>query len=337
MAAHLVDAKPRVVELLDTLCGLIYPPPRRLFSDIVSKSSESSKSQSWHVRNVISDSESTNSNSSSTDSTSIRDGTVDGRLVAAPALFECPSLTPALFFDAEGLDLSRTGKLSIIQLHVHHRLHRGTYLIDVLALKGAGFTTTSTNEHITLKSLLEDSKIPKVFFDVRMDSDALYGQFGILLAGIIDLQLMELASRMIRGDWCDGHLKGLRTCLAKMQLKDDERERVKAMKDRGKELFAPKKGGRYDVFNDRPLSKAIIEYCVVDVAYMPKLFEQYNLKLENKVSLTEQTDKWACRINDASRDRVMLAQNPHFTGGSARGPWGSICQEEFGKAVAGSH
>lgn len=233
-------------------------------------------------------------------------------------------MTPALFFDAEGVGLSRIGKLSIVQLHIHHRLHQRTYLIDVLALNDAAFTTTSTNGGITLKFLLEDSKIPMVFFDVRMDSDAFYGQFEILLSGIINLQLMELASRMVRGDGCDGNLKGLRNCLAKMQMKDDERERVKAMKDRGKELFAPKKGGTFDVFNERPLSKAMVDYCVVDVAYMPKLLEQYNLKLGNIVSLSNQIDKWACRIKDVTRDRVLLAQNPHFTRGSGQGPWGSI-------------
>lgn len=48
---------------------------------------------------------------------------------------------------------------------------------------------------MSLQSILESPKTPKVFFDVRTDSDALFAQFGIKLAGIIDLQLMELASR----------------------------------------------------------------------------------------------------------------------------------------------
>ena len=51
---------------------------------------------------------------------------------------------------------------------------------------------------MSLKAILESPKTPKVFFDVRMDSDALYALFGVKLAGIIDLQLMEVAS----GSWC---------------------------------------------------------------------------------------------------------------------------------------
>lgn len=46
-----------------------------------------------------------------------------------------------------------------------------------------------------MKSLLEDNRLPKVLFDCRMDSDALFGQFGVLIGGVIDLQLMCLATQ----------------------------------------------------------------------------------------------------------------------------------------------
>lgn len=80
-------------------------------------------------------------------------------------------------------------------------------------VKEAAFLTKSTDGRMTLKSLLGCPDIPKIFFDVRMDSDALYGQYGITLAGIIDLQLMELALRMKQSLWADGYLKGLRKIL----------------------------------------------------------------------------------------------------------------------------
>ena len=53
----------------------------------------------------------------------------------------------------------------------------------------------STNEIHSLKTLFEDNRIAKVLFDCRMDSDALFGQCDVLLQGVIDLQLMYLASR----------------------------------------------------------------------------------------------------------------------------------------------
>lgn len=114
-----------------------------------------------------------------------------------------PTLTtsaPSLYFDVEGINLSRHGSISIIELH--HKpssrpdeSHR--YLIDVHILGFLAFSTPSA-EGVSLKMILESPKTPKVFFDVRTDSDAMYALFGIKLAGIIDLQLMEVASR----SWC---------------------------------------------------------------------------------------------------------------------------------------
>jgi exonuclease 3'-5' domain-containing protein 1 len=68
------------------------------------------------------------------------------------------------------------------------------YLIDVLSLRHECFTACGEGGN-NLKDSLESNAIPKVFFDVRNDSDALYSHFKIKLDGVIDLQLMELATR----------------------------------------------------------------------------------------------------------------------------------------------
>jgi exonuclease 3'-5' domain-containing protein 1 len=54
------------------------------------------------------------------------------------------------------------------------------YLIDVHTLGEEAFDTAGVGE-ITLKDILQDEEIPKVFFDVRNDSDALFSHFGIAL------------------------------------------------------------------------------------------------------------------------------------------------------------
>ena len=59
-------------------------------------------------------------------------------------------------------------------------------------------------------------------------------------------------------------------------------------RERGKRLFAPEHGGSYEAFRVRPLSQEMIDYCVVDVAYMPNLYEKYNLMLENIFSLVSE-------------------------------------------------
>lgn len=102
-----------------------------------------------------------------------------------------PTTPPSLYIDLEGEDLSRHGNVSILQLHVLPSDQ--THLIDIKVLGRDAFTAAGTGGR-TLKAVLESEHIPKVF-DVRNDSDALYSHFGIELAGVQDLQLMQLATR----------------------------------------------------------------------------------------------------------------------------------------------
>ncbi|GLI80011.1 hypothetical protein PoHVEF18_008359 [Penicillium ochrochloron] len=104
-----------------------------------------------------------------------------------------PTHPPSLYVDLEGVNLSQHGSISILQVFVYPRDE--TYLVDVYTLKKKAFTVPSSKTGETLLSILESSDIPKVFFDVRNDSDALFSHFGVKLTGVIDLQLMELATR----------------------------------------------------------------------------------------------------------------------------------------------
>lgn len=49
------------------------------------------------------------------------------------------------------------------------------------------------NHYRTLKSELESTAIPNVFFPVRSDFDALHSLYQIALANVDDLELLELA------------------------------------------------------------------------------------------------------------------------------------------------
>ena len=321
--------------------SFVLTPSRKLFEPLPAKENtpksrlvfKSSSSSSTSTQGSTSAGSSTivESSVSSTDSTerlvhakfsspgNLADCLANAMVNTVPPLFQCEPLTPALFFDAEGVQLPRHGELCILELHVHHRLHRRTYIIDICALRDLAFTTVSTDGRYTLKSILENATVPKVFFDVRMDSDALYGQYSIALAGVIDLQLMEVASRTQAGG-ADGRVKGLQWCLAvDVDMKEEEWLRVQRMKARGKKLFAPEEGGGYEVFQTRPLAQEMIDYCVVDVVYMPNLYKKYNMRLEDTVSLTAE-DGWAGKIIKMSRVRVALAKGPEFRG-SPRNPW----------------
>jgi exonuclease 3'-5' domain-containing protein 1 len=61
-----------------------------------------------------------------------------------------------------------------------------TYIIDIHILGGDAFSTTNSTGN-SLESILESPKIPKVFFNIHNNSNALYSQYHICVDGIIDV------------------------------------------------------------------------------------------------------------------------------------------------------
>ncbi|RDW90531.1 Polynucleotidyl transferase, ribonuclease H fold [Aspergillus mulundensis] len=234
------------------------------------------------------------------------------KLVSTPAevsdmlksLEDLPTSPPSLYIDLEGVNLSRHGTVSILQIYVWP--HDKTYLVDIHTLKKEAFTTKSsasgTGSDTTLKSILESPSIPKVIFDVRNDSDALYAHFQINLAGIQDLQLMELATR----GYSRRRVNGLAKCIEyDAAMTASERRKWKETKEKGVKLFAPEHGGSYEVFNERPLKDEIVEYCVQDVRFLPKLWQAYDRRL---------TAGWRTKIAVEVKNRIVLSQAATFVG-----------------------
>lgn len=235
------------------------------------------------------------------------DGLTNSGLVDSPeavstlmdTLYKQPTTPPSLYVDLEGVELSRHGTISILQVFVQSTGR--TYLVDIHTLRDKAFSTSGTNSG-TLKEMLESEAIPKIFFDVRNDSDALFSHFQIRLAGIQDLQLMELATR----GFGRKYVNGLAKCIERdAPMTYMEMEDWKATKERGVKLFAPERGGSYEVFNARPLSEEIRRYCIQDVQFLPRLWARYNAKL---------TRAWDRRVLEASKERVTLSQAPGYIG-----------------------
>ncbi|KAL8909816.1 MAG: hypothetical protein Q9171_004873 [Xanthocarpia ochracea] len=222
---------------------------------------------------------------------------------------DLPLAPPYLYCDLEGVRLSRHGSISLFQ--IFHSRTNLTFLIDIYTLGEAAFVTPS-NTGSTLKTILESNEIPKVFFDVRNDADALHAHFGIELQGVCDLQLMEVASRR------DSKKKvvGLAHCIQEDSgLHQDAKAAWKYTKQSGLRLFAPKHGGSYQVFNIRPILQEIIDYCTKDVVYMPVLYNFYLKRLDTR---------WATRVADESTKRVAMAQTATydpFAKDKTESPW----------------
>ncbi|KAI9764671.1 MAG: hypothetical protein M1835_007531 [Candelina submexicana] len=178
--------------------------------------------------------------------------TVESLTGLLSTLVDLPTMPPSLYLNVEGENLSRHGKVSIMELFVLP-LNR-VYLVDIHVLGQEAFTAANTDGW-TLKAVLEAPKIPKVFFDVRNDSDALYGNFGIKLAGVEDVQLLELASRSFSRKFVTGLAKCIERDAAMTPLEKREWE---ATKKEGRKVFDPDQGGSYNVFSIRPMTPSII-------------------------------------------------------------------------------
>ena len=99
-------------------------------------------------------------------------------------LANLPTEHPNIGFDMEANNLGHMSFLSYLQVRDYH--NRVSYLVDLLVLHKAAWTTTGADGQTTLKSIFEDPNCTKLIFDTRQDSACLYAKAGIKLRGILD-------------------------------------------------------------------------------------------------------------------------------------------------------
>lgn len=212
--------------------------------------------------------------------------------------------SPTMYIDLEGVKLSREGSISIFTLLIDTGIPvMRVCLIDVHTLRAQAFNTIGAKGK-TFKDILQDEKIPKVFFDVRNDSDALFAHYGVGLQGVEDVQLMESATR--KSTASRKFLSGLAKCVEEnvpFSLDVSARASWKLAKERGERLFKAANGGSYEIFNQRPISDDIISYCVADVRCLPGLRERF---------WSTRTLAWRDLVKEESNRRVALSQKPEY-------------------------
>jgi len=255
-------------------------------------------------------------------------------------LEDLPVSPPSLYIDLEGAKLSRNGTIALLTLYILPK--KTVYLIDIHTLGARAFSTPATaatasataplattsdtadltedagKPATTLKFILESPEIPKVFFDVRNDSDTLFSHYAISLSCIHDIQLMELATTT---HGSREHLLGLGKAIdynaSRLNITPMQRQVCSAIKKAGIRLFSPERGGRCAVFEERPLSQAIEDYCVQDVVHMPGLWKLYESRMaEGAFWWTMALEGAASRV-DASHQAGYRPHGEH----KRYGPW----------------
>ncbi|KAI6851069.1 hypothetical protein KC323_g9542, partial [Hortaea werneckii] len=127
------------------------------------------------------------------------------------ALASPESSSNTIFVDMEGVNLSRHGSISLMQIYAPES--RNIFIVDIYTLGAQAFDIPGPQGN-TLKNMLEGSEITKYLFDARNDADALHALFNIRLAHVVDVQLLELASRT----GSKHVLRGLAACVEQEQV-----------------------------------------------------------------------------------------------------------------------
>ncbi|GAB1319889.1 hypothetical protein MFIFM68171_10099 [Madurella fahalii] len=227
--------------------------------------------------------------------------TVISTIPALQAFLSSITPTTHLYLDLEGSNLCRHGTISIITVLLHPQ--NITYLIDVFVLGPQAFTTpaasastsaspgTAAGEAVTLKSVLQSAAVSKSLWDLRNDADALWSLYGVALAGAVDVQLLECASRpeaqskrFVRGlDRCVQHDLAGAVGWAERSAWAETKRAVRDEMDRGGGGGGggggAAGGGGGDVFAVRPIPERTARYCVGDVMYLRELERVYRARL----------------------------------------------------------
>ncbi|KAF5330245.1 hypothetical protein D9611_010584 [Ephemerocybe angulata] len=209
---------------------------------------------------------------------------------------------PCISADLEGVQLSRKGRVSLVQLKASHSSI--TWLLDITVLGAAAFSHPN-DEGLTVKILLESPAYKKIFYDVRRDADALYNIYGIEMQNVVDVQLVELAVRMSNGQ-STKFLHGLAKSITFYLFPGPEWARVK---DAGVALFVPEKGGSVEAFELRPLHPALMAYAAQDVALLSRL----EVRLVARMGRSGRgVETWDQRIKRASEGRLEEAKSSYY-------------------------
>ncbi|VDI19390.1 Hypothetical predicted protein [Mytilus galloprovincialis] len=164
----------------------------------------------------------------------------------------------------EGDHISRNGSVSILTIATKDDV----FIFDILELGKDAF-----NHGIA--SILENDLTSKIVFDCREPADALYHVYSVMLAGVLDVQLLqcmdnidEIRSRICKKQRWDRtqEVIQLRKFMPSLRSKKKKNKKFRRMKKISANL-------KENIWEVRPLKNDILAYCEYSVQHLFKLFD----------------------------------------------------------------
>lgn len=247
--------------------------------------------------------------------TSSRITICDTRASVTKALDKLQHLSE-ITFDSEGVNLSRTGPLTLIQMSSTQYPVEEVFLLDVTALGGQrAFSTPSSDGRCTLKTILECPNVVKVTFDCRSDSDALYHQFRVTLANVLDVQVLCQAVSMKLGRTY--HRAGQQPYVQGMQKRCQEFLDFSVCRQLGVGGYGGKGPHKSNprVWGERPLTNEMQSYAANDCHCIPHLcarMREENLSANMMQRVMAGSQAYAHYFRDVPREYVFERDKMKF-------------------------
>jgi len=204
---------------------------------------------------------------------------------------------------------NRYGELCLMQLTISDRPNH-TFVLDIHRLGKRAFTLQAPGG-TSIKGVLENEHIRKVWWDCRSDIDVLWNHFEIFPKGIFDLQLGEVACRRSVGIEVRFVLGLQKALMQSPALEPEQKSFAETIDQLGKNLYEPNYGGDYNVFQNRPLNPIILIYAAHDTRYQLVLYDQYMAAIG---------PQWVLRVLGASDMRSRWGLSQEYVEPSAEAP-----------------
>ena len=198
-------------------------------------------------------------------------------------------------FDTEGVNLSRTGELTVVTIALRQPCAIA-YIFDIVSIGRAIFAGK-----YSLKNLLESTTVRKVTFDCRTDSDALYHQYQVRLKNCLDLQVFQLGIKIQNGTYDERYPGNLRSLdyICGRYLTADQCQA----------LFAGKCPHKEDneVWRRRPLCQDTLQYAANDVHAINALLQCMRGLVLSKEGLEDRISAGSEAYTSVFRDAEQLS------------------------------
>jgi len=207
--------------------------------------------------------------------------------------------------------VSQQGCILILTILVKPR--KQFFLVDMEHMDASNFEIPSRWNRPSLKDILENEEIPKVFYNVSTASQTLYAHYKVSLRGVQDIQVMEeLFCMSYLGNNHDYTLAG---CLKEEGIlfgttpKKGNKTRENIDPVTSKTESSQSDGSQSedsrstDSTSNQTTLSLLHQYCVDEVQYLPALWNRYTRLLGTTAHHDRAYDETKDRIEKTQRSR----------------------------------